>query len=276
MHATEALATQIGPPPPTASGSLGTEGQISSLLWREILSPEPPQRLSRHQRRCVASDQVGRAARKSSPSQCAISARDRPSTKGKGPRHSSAEGGPRNTRSSIRGWCCRRFSKWFYGSSFAFVAVTVAACFGGVEGPLVQVARILGIVGSYFFCCGPSSECHRCNSSRSYSTSNGLNTAENIWRGVDVQNLNIRCCAGIMTVEGEEFLREWLNTNAATTLVPCLNQGLMDQMLAAIGSISLSMTTIQRFATPHFFQPYQGVGTTVALMAALRSTMTWR
>ena len=77
------------------------------------------------------------------------------------------------------------------------------------------------------------------------ATSNGLNTAENIWRGVDVQNLNIRRCAGIMTVEGEEFLREWLNTSAATTLVPCLNQGLVDQMLAAIGSISLSMTSIQ-------------------------------
>ena len=134
------------------------------------------------------------------------------------------------------------------------MAVTVAACYGGVEGPLVQVARILGIVADLgeatSFAAGQAVNvtgaiAHAATDVITSATSNGLNTAENIWRGVDVQNLNIRRCAGILTVEGEEFLREWLNTSAAITLVPCMNQGLTDQMLAAIGSISLSMTTIQ-------------------------------
>lgn len=236
--------------PQCISGSVGTEA--SSPLARDLI-PEPPQGLSRHQRsvwRQTKWDELhGTQVRLNVQS---VRGTD-PQPKAKAAAVFGG-GGTRSTRSSIRGWCCRRIGKWFYGSSFAFVAVTVAACCGGVEGPLVQVARILGIVADLgeatSFAAGQAVNvtgaiAHAATDVITSATPNGLNTAENIWRGVDVRNLNIRRCAGIMTVEGEEFLREWLNTSAATTLVPCLNQGLVDQMLAAIGSISLSMTSIQ-------------------------------
>lgn len=77
------------------------------------------------------------------------------------------------------------------------------------------------------------------------ATSNGLNTAENVWRGVDVSQLEADRCAGILTVDGPEALGQWLNSSTAQVVIPCLTPSLQEQLLAATASVSLALPSIQ-------------------------------
>lgn len=69
--------------PQCISGSIGTETRLP-LSFGQRPHPRAPTGPISSSAQCVASDQVGRASWNSGPSQRAVSARDRPSTKGKG------------------------------------------------------------------------------------------------------------------------------------------------------------------------------------------------
>ena len=102
------------------------------------------------------------------------------------------------------------------GSSFVLLLVCILLAFcGGAEGPFVQVGRLLGIAadlgevtsvaaGQAINVTGAIA--HAATDVISSATSNGLNTAENIWRGVDVSELEIHRCAGILTLDDEHVL----------------------------------------------------------------------
>ncbi len=72
-----------------------------------------------------------------------------------------------------------------------------------------------------------------------------LKCEKNSWRGIDVSDLEIRRCAGILTLDDERVLDDWLDSTAAFTLIPCLNEVLRAQMVAAASSVSLALTSIQ-------------------------------
>ena len=134
------------------------------------------------------------------------------------------------------------------------VAVLLLAVYGGAEGPLIQVGRLLGIAADLgeatTLAAGHAVNvtgaiAHAATDVISSATSNGLNSAENIWRGIDISHLVAHRCAGIMTMDDEHVLTTWLSSNASLVLVPCMNEELKAQMLAAATSISLSMTSLQ-------------------------------
>lgn len=140
------------------------------------------------------------------------------------------------------------------GSLVTLVAVLLLAVYGGAEGPLIQVGRLLGIAADLgeatSLAAGQAVNvtgaiAHAATDVISSATSNGLNSAENIWRGIDISQLRVHRCAGIMTMDDEHVLATWLNTSASAVLIPCMNDELRMQMLAAASSISLSLTSLQ-------------------------------
>ncbi len=141
------------------------------------------------------------------------------------------------------------------GNSFVLLLVGILLAFcGGAEGPLVQVGRLLGIAADLGEVTSVAAGhavnvtgaiAHAATDVITSATSNGLNTAENIWRGIDVGDLEIRRCAGILTLDDELVLEEWLNSSAAPTLIPCISDTLTAQMVAAASSVSLALTSIQ-------------------------------
>ena len=140
------------------------------------------------------------------------------------------------------------------GGSLTLVMLFLLAVYGGAEGPLIQVGRLLGVAADLGEATSVAAG-HAVNMTGALATaatdvitsatSNGLNSAENIWRGVDVSSLTAARCAGIMTLDDEHVLAAWLNSSAALTLVPCLTDDLRDQMVAAASSVSLSLTSLQ-------------------------------
>lgn len=74
---------------------------------------------------------------------------------------------------------------------------------------------------------------------------NGLNAADNAWRGVDIYDLESQRCAGQLTVEGEEVLAAWVADNTSHILIPCLTETLVSHLIAAIQSVSVSMPGFQ-------------------------------
>ena len=141
------------------------------------------------------------------------------------------------------------------GSSFVLLLVGILLAFcGGAEGPLVQVGRLLGIAADLGEATSVAAGqavnvtgaiAHAATDVITSATSNGLNTAENIWRGIDVSDLEIHRCAGILTLDDEHVLADWLNSSAAITLIPCLDDTLRAQMVASASSVSLALTSIQ-------------------------------
>ena len=135
-----------------------------------------------------------------------------------------------------------------------FVILMVVSIMSGAEGPLFQVARLLGVLATLgettSTAAGQAINVTGALASAATevitsATSNGLNTAENVWRGVDVSRLEAARCAGILTVDGPEALGQWLNGTAAPIVIPCLTPELRDQLLAATTSVSLTLPSIQ-------------------------------
>ena len=134
------------------------------------------------------------------------------------------------------------------------VAILLLAVYGGAEGPLIQVGRLLGIAADLGEATSVAAGqavnvtgaiAHAATDVITSATSNGLNSTENIWRGIDISQLVAHRCAGIMTMDDEHVLANWLNSSASSVLVPCMNEELKSQMLAAAASVSLSLTSLQ-------------------------------
>eukprot|EP00434_Breviolum_minutum_P026310 symbB.v1.2.023253.t2/scaffold2112.1/size106475/3 len=126
-----------------------------------------------------------------------------------------------------------------FGSGFGDAAVVlwllgIAADLG--EATSVAAGQAVNVTGAI---------AHAATDVITSATSNGLNSAENIWRGIDISQLVAHRCAGIMTMDDEHVLANWLNSSASSVLVPCMNEELKSQMLAAAASVSLSLTSLQ-------------------------------
>eukprot|EP00438_Fugacium_kawagutii_P019967 Skav222677 [mRNA] locus=scaffold1471:6935:8029:- [translate_table: standard] len=135
-----------------------------------------------------------------------------------------------------------------------FVSLLLVSIWSGADGPLFQVARLLGVLATLgettSTAAGQAINVTGALASAASevitsATSNGLNTAENVWRGIDVSQLEADRCAGILTVDGPEALEQWLNTSAASLVIPCLTPDLKAQLLAATASIALTLPSIQ-------------------------------
>eukprot|EP00438_Fugacium_kawagutii_P007848 Skav210113 [mRNA] locus=scaffold2194:68004:70151:+ [translate_table: standard] len=148
----------------------------------------------------------------------------------------------------------RLFGPHCVWASVWLLIVVVAGIMGGSHGPLFQIARLLGVMASL----GESTSAAAGQAVNvtgalaiaaseviTAATSNGLNAAENAWRGVDVGDLVAHRCAGLLTVDGPEALLQWINSTSAPVLIPCLTPSLHTQMLAATSSVSLALPSVQ-------------------------------
>ncbi len=220
-----------------------------SKLIRDLI-PDPPDYLSAHQKKWdeiygqQTNLRVGPTT-SMSPPQPKAKARAAASFGG---------GGIRKARSSVNYRCCSWLWKCCGGGLVTFGAVLLLAVYGGAEGPLIQLGRLLGIAADLgeatSLAAGHAVNvtgaiAHAATDVISSATSNGLNSAENIWRGIDISQLTSQRCAGILTVDDEHVLATWLNSSAARVLVPCMNDELREQMLAAASSVSLALTSLQ-------------------------------
>lgn len=205
-----------------------------SKLVRDLI-PEPPDYLSAHQKRHWRQQkwnelfgkqenlQVGAPVQATTP---------QPKAKARAAAYFGG-GGIRRVRSSVRS----RLWQWLWrccgGSVVTLVAILLLAVYGGAEGPLIQVGRLLGIAADLGEATSVAAGqavnvtgaiAHAATDVITSATSNGLNSAENIWRGIDISQLVAHRCAGIMTMDDEHVLANWLNSSASSVLVPCMEK----------------------------------------------------
>lgn len=154
--------------------------------------------------------------------------------------------GRSSTRSVVWKWVLRPLGT---GSVMMFFLLAMAVL-GGAEGPIFQFARLIGVIAtlgeSTSLAAGQALNVTGAIAAAateviSSATSNGLNAAENAWSGVDVSQLEAHRCAGILTVDGPEVLADWLNGSAALVLIPCLTGALIEQLMAAVTTVSLAL-----------------------------------
>ncbi len=77
------------------------------------------------------------------------------------------------------------------------------------------------------------------------AAANGLSTGANLWKGVDLQDLQAHRCNGQVLVDGPESLEQWLNTSKALILIPCLTEHLRQQLVAVSQTLGLAMPMTQ-------------------------------
>ncbi len=121
---------------------------------------------------------------------------------------------------------------------------------GGHEGPISQFARVLGAAASVSEAASAVvTQALNATSLAGASASdiivqiasNGLSASTNAWRGIDLVNVSARRCAGLLHVEDEQALSNWLQSQEATTLLPCLETNLSEVLVAAGAAVTASV-----------------------------------
>lgn len=132
--------------------------------------------------------------------------------------------------------------------------LVVVTVLGGSQGPMMQLARFVGAATELGAATSQATSsplnltgalAQSATTMVSSATSNGLSAADNAWRGVDVLDLHTHRCAGLLTVDGREFLEVWFQRPAALQLVPCLTPMLKEALLAAVETVAVSMPMAQ-------------------------------
>lgn len=77
------------------------------------------------------------------------------------------------------------------------------------------------------------------------AAANGLSTGANLWKGVDLQDIQAHRCNGQVLVDGPESFEQWLNSSQALVLIPCLTDHLRQQLVAASQTLGLAMPMTQ-------------------------------
>ena len=162
-------------------------------------------------------------------------------------------GGARSSPRARRG-CCS-WSSWGKSvKAWLAMLLVVVTVLGGSQGPMMQLARFVGAATELGVATSQATSsalnltgalAQSATSVVSSATSNGLSAADNAWRGVDVLDLHTHRCAGLLTVDGREFLEAWFQRPAALQLVPCLTTMLEEALLAAVETVAVSMPMAQ-------------------------------
>eukprot|EP00435_Cladocopium_sp_Y103_P042260 s2492_g11.t1 len=161
---------------------------------------------------------------------------------------------PSRARSSTR----RHWNWWAvlkrWSQSWPVVCFLVMTVVGSSNGLLWQFARLLGVAAEL----GESSTivaAHALNFTTTVAasatdilvsaTTNGLSTADNLWRGVDITNVISDRCRGQLLLQDAAVLQHWLATPDARILVPCLDDSLEGVLQAAVNTVANSMPGTQ-------------------------------
>ena len=154
----------------------------------------------------------------------------------------------------MRRGCCS-WGAWAKSAkTWLAMLLVVVTILGGTQGPMMQLARFVGAATELGAATSQATSsalnltgalAQSATTVVSAATSNGLSAADNAWRGIDVLDLHTHRCAGLLTVDGREFLEAWFQRPAALQLVPCMTSVLEGALLAAVESVALSMPMAQ-------------------------------
>lgn len=143
---------------------------------------------------------------------------------------------------------------WSFKGWSALTMLACAILFGGHEGPVAQLARVLGAAASVSEAASlVMTQALNVTSTMGATatevflqvTSNGLSASANAWHGVELSNLSASRCAGLVVVDDDIVLHDWLLSPEAQTLLPCVDADLQDQLLAAAASVSVQVPSAQ-------------------------------
>ncbi len=123
----------------------------------------------------------------------------------------------------------------------------LGALLSGQQGPIHQVARVLGAVADL----GEATSIAAVNAINATNNmasvastlvvsaaSNGLTAGANLWHGVDFTDVRAKRCGGMVVTADIVVLQAWLDTPEAAVHFPCINTVLKDRLLAAGTSIA--------------------------------------
>ena len=138
-------------------------------------------------------------------------------------------------------------SAWLFKTFSGISVLILAALMSGQQGPIHQVARVLGAVADL----GEATSIAAVNAINATNhmasaastlvvsaASNGLSAGANLWHGVDFTNVRAKRCGGMVVTADVVVLQAWLDTPEAAVHFPCINQVLKDRLLAAGTSIA--------------------------------------
>eukprot|EP00438_Fugacium_kawagutii_P028962 Skav210523 [mRNA] locus=scaffold3045:172599:178253:+ [translate_table: standard] len=168
---------------------------------------------------------------------------------------SSWQWGGRRSRFSISSWW-----KWVPTSLKRLSGISLVLCCGllsGLNGPVHQVARVLGAVADI----GEATSAvavQAINATNalaatasalvSVATYNGLSAGANLWHGIDLADLQASRCAGSVSALNRAALAAWLHTANARMHFPCLDDTLAARLEAAIYAVNADLPSTQSVA----------------------------
>ena len=210
-----------GPYEESASSSRSSFGRKTVFFF-----PNPPAHLTRHQKRQWREEQWV-ALHHGQPSQAPTFDSDR-GPKARAEAISGNMGWPR-TRSTVRSrgqwwtWIRRLRQSW------PMLVLAMMMVIGSSNGLLWQAAPELGETSTVVAAHALNLTTTVASSATDLivsATTNGLSTADNLWRGVDITDVVTDRCMGHLVLDDASVLLRWLNTSEAHVLIPCLDAGL--------------------------------------------------
>ena len=161
--------------------------------------------------------------------------------------------------------------KWVMWPKFsiAFTILLGLAIISGNAGPMSQVARILGSAATFTEAASSAAGSAINSTSTLVATAsemavavavNSMSVGSNLWHGTDIFNVSAKRCSGQIYVDSAAVLEEWLCTNNAKILLPCVDQWLSTALVASAASISFHCFCSVLLQRPFHFIVHHTVG----------------
>ena len=144
----------------------------------------------------------------------------------------------------------------FKGMS-GLTALLLMTLLSGEAGPIHQTSRVIGAVAdiSDATAAAAISAINASNAMATAATtwvaaaaSNGLTAGDNLWRGVDLTNIEASRCGDAIVADSVEVLHKWLDSDLARAHFPCLSEPLSQRILAAALTLQDALPYTQSMA----------------------------
>ena len=139
-------------------------------------------------------------------------------------------------------------ANWMMRGAGSFLSVLlVAALLSGASGPVGQVARMLGSAAMFSEAAADNAVAVLNATGRMAASvselavsalGNSMALGETAWHGVDIYSVAAKKCVVHLTADSEIVLIEWLKSNEASILVPCISNDVVSAVQAAANAVT--------------------------------------
>ena len=133
------------------------------------------------------------------------------------------------------------------GAGSFLSVLLVAALLSGASGPVGQVARMLGSAAMFSEAAADNAVAVLNATGRMAASvselavsalGNSMALGETAWHGVDIYSVSAKKCVVHLTADSEIVLIEWLKSNEASILVPCISNDVVSAVQAAANAVT--------------------------------------